>query len=196
MSFDTDDVLYFAGDKPNGVFGLVSGSLQIAVPRADGQECLFYRAETGFWVGDLALFSGQSRLVTARVSRGTRVVRLPQGALAALLERHPELIKDFYDLSFENTRTALQLLGNLTVTGAENRIALRLLMHAETLGNSSDWINLSQDTLALMVAVSEKTVRRSLRELHDRGLIETSYSRLRIIDQEGLASLCGYSRPQ
>jgi CRP-like cAMP-binding protein len=123
-------------------------------------------------------------------------VYLPQDELATVINRHPELIRDFYELSHENMHTALQLLGNLSIASADNRIATRLLMHADSLGDSGSWIQLSQDKLAQMVAVAPKTVRRSLMRLQDLGLIETGYAKLRVADRKGLAKLCGYSRPE
>jgi CRP/FNR family cyclic AMP-dependent transcriptional regulator len=47
--------VYLAGDSPNGVFGLISGSLNISIPRADGEDYTVHRAGTGFWFGDLAI---------------------------------------------------------------------------------------------------------------------------------------------
>jgi len=50
------DYLYHAGDTADGVYGLVRGTLDILIPRLDGEEQLVHRAEPGFWVGDLALY--------------------------------------------------------------------------------------------------------------------------------------------
>lgn len=191
-SFAPGDALYLAGDEPNGVFGLVAGGVEIAIPGMDGSECLLHRAEPGFWVGDLALFAGQRRLVTVRAASRCDVVHLPQGALNACIRRHPELTRDFYELSHENMHTVLQLLGNLSVKSAEIRIAMRLLMHAGSLGRKEDWIQISHDDLAQLVAVSPKTVRRTLSQLQELGLVETAYARVRVVDYGGLAERCGH----
>jgi hypothetical protein len=37
-------------------------------------------------------------------------------------------------------------------------------------------------------------VRRALRNLEDQGLVETGYSRLRIVDRGSLAAYCGLPR--
>lgn len=186
------EVLFRAGDVPNGVFGLVDGALEIAVPTMGGEEGLFHRAEPGFWVGDLALFAGQRRLVSIRAAGPSSVVHLAQDALNACVVRHPALTRDFYELSHENMQTALQLLGNLAVPSAESRIALRLLMHSKSLRHEQAPIRLSANELAQLVAVSPKTVRRALQHLQNLGLIETGYATIRVVDHDGLARQCGH----
>ena len=192
-SFEAGDSLFFAGDAPDGVYGLVEGELDISIPRLDGEECLAHRAETGFWVGDLALFARQKRLVGVRAATACRVVHLPQDELARLVGQHPCILADFYTLTHANMATALRILGNLAVTGAENRVALRLLMQADSQAGNAEWLHLSQASLAEIVALSEQSVRRSLHSLQDRGLIEAAYSKVRIIDREALARFCGYT---
>jgi CRP-like cAMP-binding protein len=184
--------LYCAGDSPDGIYGLVRGALQASIPRIDGQEFLVHRAEIGFWIGDVAAFSAQKRLVSLRAAGDCRVIYLPQKSIKKLIDRNPELFRDFYELTHENTRTILLLLGNLSITSAEQRIALRLLMHTDMLESEDGWIEVSQETLAQMVALSPKTVRRTLRQLALRGLVQSAYAKVRIADREALAALCGY----
>lgn len=185
--------LFRAGDLPAGVFGLYDGMLDVAVPRMDGEEFVFHRAEPGFWVGDLALFSKQQRLVTVRSAVDSRLVYLPQSRMAALMRDEPSLLGEFYRLSYDNMEVALKLLGNLSISGADSRIALRLLAQAAENREPDEWIRLSQEALADLVALSSQSVRRCLRQFESLGLVECGYGRMRILDRRKLAALCGYS---
>jgi CRP-like cAMP-binding protein len=189
--FDAGQHLYVAGDRPNGMFALVSGALDISIPRADGQDMTVHRAEPGFWIGDSAFFSNQVRLVSVRAAVRSRVVHLPQARLAQLVRTKPEIVLDFYVLSHRNVETTLQLLGNLTVSSSEIRVALRLLLHDEKLPDGETWIRFSQETLAQLVALSVPTLQRALHKLEEARWIEVGYRRVRIVDRAGLLAFCG-----
>ena len=187
------EYLYLPGDESDGVYGLVEGALDILVPRLDGEEQLVHRAEPGFWIGDLALFARQRRLVGVRASSPCRLIYLPQDQLRLVIRQEPGLIGDFYMLTHGNMATALRVIGMLSVSGAENRVALRLLMQRDAPQANDDWIRLSQDCLAELVALSQQSVRRALRSLERRGLVEIGYGKLRIVDREALAAFCNYA---
>jgi len=189
--FQSGEHLYFAGDSPNGVFGLVSGTLEVSIPRADGEDPAAHRADPGFWIGDSAVLSEGTRLVSVRAVEASVTVHLPIGALMRLLESQPEMIRDFYALAHQNLQTVLRILTNLTISSSDVRVALRLLLQDEQLPAGEDWIRISQEKLAELVALSVPTLQRALRRLEESSLIESGYRRLRVADRVGLLRFCG-----
>ncbi|NDR58158.1 Crp/Fnr family transcriptional regulator [Aliiruegeria sabulilitoris] len=185
-SFESGQPLYNLSDPPNGLFGIVSGVVQILIPGENKEMLTPHRAEAGFWVGDLALFSDQRRLVSV-VARGpVQALFLPSTKLRELVRQHPDMMRDFYALTHANMQTALRLLANLSVTRSNSRIALRLLHIAESITPPDGWIELSQEELAEHTAVSLPTVQRCLRLLSEMDAIELGYGRLRLLDRDGL----------
>lgn len=189
-SFAKDDVVYLAGDAPNGVFGLISGSLNISIPRSDGEDYTTHRAGAGFWVGDLALISEGIRLISVRAAEPTTMVYLPTRALQKLLARHPRLYADFYALTYENFRTAFQIISNLAISSSDKRLADRLLIEHEALGDADGWISLSQSELAHLTAMSLPTLQRALRRLMSAGFVNQRYARIQVLKPEALRQLC------
>lgn len=183
--------LYIVGDRPRGVFGIARGAVDVSIPREDRQEIVAHRAQRGFWIGDLALFSRQRRLVAVTAATAVVAAQLPQAKLAELIKRYPTLLYDFYDLSHRNVATLLQLLANLSIPRSEIRVAVRLLLHDQRLSKGNEWIVLSQEKLAELTALSLPTVQRTLRQLEGAGLVELGYGRLRILDRERLLAYCG-----
>jgi CRP/FNR family transcriptional regulator, cyclic AMP receptor protein len=188
--FAKDDAVYLAGDAPNGVFGLVSGSLNISYPRADGEDYTVHRAGSGFWIGDAAMFAKGTRLVSIRAAEPTTMVQLPLRDLTQLLRDEARLYADFYALSYENFRMTLQIITNLAIPSAEKRIADRLILEANARGDAEGWIALSQPELAKLVAVSLPTLQRVMRRFAQAGLVQRSYARLQVLDRDGLVQIC------
>jgi len=183
--------LFLYADEPDGIFGLVSGALDITIPHADGSELTMHRADPGFWIGDLALIAGQTRLVSAFTAEPTRVVYLPQLPLRQLTAEDPRLYADFYALSHNNVALMLRLLSNLATGSSETRVATRLLQMEESLTDAADDIRLSQNKLAELVVLSVPTLQRVLRRLEENGLVELGYGRIRILDRQRLLGRCG-----
>ena len=189
-SFTKDELVYLAGDAPNGVFGLVSGSLYVSFPRGDGEDYTLHRAGSGFWIGDLALFSSGVRLVSVRAAEPSLMVHLPVHDLAGLLNDDPRLYADFYDLTYENFKTAFRIISNLAIASTEKRVADRLIMEAESRGDADGWIPISQPELAKLLAVSVPTLQRIMRRFVGAGLVKNSYARFQVVDRDGLRRLC------
>ena len=188
--YATGEPLYLFGDAPNGVFGLVRGALDISLPRSDGLELTAHRANPGYWVGDLALFANQTRLMSIRAAEPSCVVYLPAEPLRRLLREKPKFYEDFYALSHRGTALALRVLADLTTSPSEARVGLRLLLDAETQLEPGGWFHITQDRLAPMVALSVPSLRRILHKMEKSGLIEASYGRIRILDRNRLLRLC------
>lgn len=183
--------VFVVGEPPKGVYGIARGAIDVSIPRDDGQEIVIHRAQSGFWVGDLALFSGLPRLITVTAAAETTLAFLPKILLSQLLEQYPDLILDFYILSHRNVATTLQIVANLSIPRAEERLALRLLIYDQRQTRSDEWIPLSQEKLAALTALSLPTVQRTLRGFEERGLVELGYGRLRIRNREQLLRYSG-----
>lgn len=179
--------LYLYGDPPNGIFALVEGGLDLAIPRADGLEITAHRADPGHWIGDLALIAGQTRLVSVIAATQSRLVHVPARALQKLLDDEPRFYKEFYELTYSNFSLTLRLLANLATNPSEARVALRLLMQEES---SRGGVSISQAKLSELVALSAPTLQRVMRRLQEDRLIEVGYGHIRILNRQGLLSLC------
>lgn len=188
--FARKEPIYLAGDTPNGIFGVVGGSVHISLPREDGQDFTAYRSGRGFWIGDLALFAHHTRLVSVWAAEETRTVHLPAAALRRLVRENPVFFEDFYDLTYQNTKLLLQVLASFAEESLDRRVARRLLVELDGRGDGERWIAMTQSELSEMLAVSMPTMQRCLRRLVRAGLISIGYSRIRVIDRQELLRLC------
>mgnify|MGYP006282190635 FL=1 len=182
-------VTYREGDAPDGLHGLIAGEIELAFPSDAGEEFALHRAEPGYWIGDLALFSGARRLVTVRAVTDAETLFLPARAVRDLIEADPALIEDFYALSHENTRLALRLIAMLGQQSSERRVALWLLLHDEHVG-TGEWLRTPRREIASLTGLSEPTVGRILRRFGEAGLIALDYGRIRVLDRDRFERFC------
>ena len=185
--YSAGETVYRIGDAPEGLYGLINGGVSVSIPNDVGTDYAVYQASPGFWIGDLALFADQRRLVTVVATEDTEMLHLPRAKLVPLVKEHPQLIRDFYALSHVNMALALRLLANMAIPDTKKRLAAWLLFSDEGLEPSQAWIEISQERLASMVAMSLPTVQRLLKGLSDKNLVEVGYGRLRICDRAALA---------
>ncbi len=171
--FESDETLYLEGDLAEGVYAVIKGSVKVTVPGDDGQDVVVHRGADGFWIGDLAMLSGQTRLVTVVATSRLRCLYVPTVRIREMVEETPAYYEDFYAL-----------------THANMRLALRLLHQEEIHGTPGGWLPLLQEDLAEMVAMSVPTLQRILRKLSDQGVIELGYGKLRILNRNVLIQLC------
>lgn len=187
-TYAKDEHVYMVGDPPNGVFGLLQGSLNISIPRADGEVYTVHRAGSGFWVGDLALFANGGRLISVQAAEQTWMIQLPNHDLIQLVQDDPRLYEDFYALTYENFATTFQVVANLTISSTPKRLADRLLLEAESEGDGR--ISLSQTELATLTALSLPTLKRALARFASAGYIDQRYGFIRLVDRDGLLRVC------
>jgi len=173
-----------------GSFGLVHGSINISFPGNDGEDYVVHQAGSGFWVGDLALLSQGPRLVSIHAAEPTMMVQFRARELGRLVREDPRLHYDFYALTYANFKTALHIITNLAIRSVDMRVADRLLLQATSHADSEGWIPTTQPDLAQMLAISLPTLRRTIGRFTSAGLVKQGYGRIKVIDPEGLRSIC------
>ncbi len=188
--YEAGEALYNHGDPADGIHGVLDGGVRLTTPADDGQEYVLHQEGRGFWVGDLALFANAHRLVGVVATKHTEALFFPSAMLDRMVQQNPEYLRDFYVLSHENMQKALRIIANLGVTGTEKRLILRLLHLEEVAADADGWLQVSQEELAAMIAVSPPTLHRTLQRLIKQGLIAGGYGRLKLQDRPALIALC------
>lgn len=189
-TFQPKQAIYRVGDEPDGIYGVYEGSISVWIPTDSGIDYLAVRTDPGFWIGDLALFAEQRRLVSVIAATRVRALFVSSVDMNAIVRADPDRYRDFYALTHENMALSLRLLSNVATPGSEQRLGLRLLQHDDTHPASGEWLLCSQDELAQMLAISLPTLQRALKRLIKAGMVEVGYGRIRVIDRDRLIRHC------
>lgn len=176
--------LFSRGDRPCGLYAVLQGAIRIGAVDREGREALLTLVEAPHWFGEISLFDGQPRTHDAFAEGVTQLLQIPQGALLELLDRQPRYWREFALLMSQKLRLAFIALEAMSLLPAAPRLARRLLLIAEGYGETGPRrvIQLAQEQLALMLALSRQTTNQILKDLEARGALRLTYGEIEILD--------------
>ncbi len=193
--------LFLRGDPPCGLYAVVRGAIDISGvggPDPQPRAALLTRLEPPAWFGEIAVFDRAARTHDAHAAEpGTLLLHVPQAPLLAWLAQHPAHWHALGMLLADKLRTAFVALEELALLPAPQRLARRLVLMAEGYGQwagegrSRRLLSLSQEQLALMLALSRQTTNQILRDLQARGLLRMHRGGIEILDLAALRAACG-----
>jgi CRP-like cAMP-binding protein len=190
--------VFFAGDPPNGMFGVIDGAIRISGSAEGGKESLTMFCECPYWFGESGVLDGLQRSRDAIAEVESRVAHVPQSALLQILEAEPRYYRELGALVTSKLKLAFIALDDAALQPLPIRLARRLVLIAEGYGEwhdrSSRVIDTNQEQLAQMLSTSRQTVNQLLKALEGDGLVRLSYGRVEIIDLESLRRAAKWAR--
>src|SRR5574343_192051 len=177
--------LFLREDAPDGLYGILDGSVVIGSSSLMGKHSVLTRLAAGHWFGEVALFDHGPRTHDAGSDRGCLLWHVPQAALLGWLQGWPQGWLPLGQLMAAKTRKLMQGLAQQTLLSPEARLAQRLLLLADGDGR----IRLSQEALASATGISRQTCNAILRQLADAGLISVGRVQLQVHDRSALQQL-------
>lgn len=122
---------------------------------------------------------------------------MPQQALKQLLTEHPSYWREFGLLLTQKIRLTFNAIEDLTLLPASNRLTRRLIMMAESYGESGSinrsFIKIQQEQLGSMLSISRQTTNQILKDLESKKLIQLAYGGIEVPDLAQLKAFAGLS---
>ena len=184
--------LFMRGDPDDGLYCVLDGLMRIGAASFAGKEALLAVIEPVNWFGEIALFDGRPRTHDAYAERDSVLFHLPRAELVALLERTPEHWHAFGLLLTHKLRLAFEAIEEAALLPAAQRLARRLLLMAGGYGEPGATrrvLKVSQEDLAMMLALSRQTVNQTLKQFELQGALQLRYAEIEIVDADKLAAL-------
>jgi CRP-like cAMP-binding protein len=178
--------LFARGDAPDGLYCVAEGAVRIGAVSAQGKESLLAIVEPPQWFGEIALFDGLARTHDAAAEGAALLLHLPQAPLLALLDAHPAWWRACGLLLTQKLRTTFLVMEESASLPAAGRLARRLVIIAEGYGEykgrSRRIVNVPQEQLALMLALSRQTVNQILKQFEAEGAIALARGGIEILE--------------
>ncbi|TFF35400.1 response regulator [Mucilaginibacter psychrotolerans] len=183
-----NQVIYYEGDKGNGLYIVLSGKVKTMKLAEDGRELMtgIYAADD--YLGVNAMLAGEPYSDTATTLEDTQLCLIPREQLDELINQYPEVAREFITILANNVREKEDQLLQLAYQSVRKRMAGALLrLHKQQ--NNAESIKISREDMAAMAGMATETVSRTLTDFKDEGLIEKKGSVITILDEKRLQKM-------
>jgi CRP-like cAMP-binding protein len=183
---------FLQGDPARDVMLLCSGRVKMTQVGADGDRTILRLAGPGEAFGSLDVAPSATYPVSAEALEPSHALLWDRGAVDAIGERHPLLLRNINRIVAERMRSLELRCGELSSQRVPQRVAGALLRLLGQMGRSADGgvhIGLSREELAEMTGTTLFSVSRLIGEWEIQRLVKPRREGVVVTDAHGLAAV-------
>ena len=193
--YDKGEIIFFDGDKGNGFYLVVEGTVNVYKVSPEGKEQIFHIVKEGETIGAVPVFSGKSFPANARAISKSRLLFFPREKFINLITNNPSLTMNILALLSMRLREFTIQIENLSLKKIPGRLAAYLLYLSEEQENKNVIkLNISKLQLANILGTGPESLSRTLGEMKARKLIKVDGPDIRLVDRIGLEELAEYGK--
>jgi CRP-like cAMP-binding protein len=181
------------GDPAEHWFGVIDGLVKMSVSQADGRHSTFTGVTAGGWAGEGSLLRPGLWRYDGVAVRPTRMACVPRHTF----ERLVATSLPFNRFLLQHLNARLSLFVGLVefdrLLGPDARVArcLASLFDPALYPRAGDFVQLSQEEIGLLSAVSRQRTNQALHRLECAGLLRVAFGGVTVLDLAGLRSYAG-----
>ena len=189
------ETVFTRGAPCLGLVGVLEGSIRVGGSNEAGEESILVFAEPPTWFGEISIVDEGPMTHDARAERESLTVFLTPESVQRVIAKKPERWRDMGRLMALKVRLLFTGMEELALLPVSALVARRLVHMTEGYGGWEDRsarvIEVSQEQLATILAVSRQTVNQVLKDLEALKLVRTVYAGVEILDLSGLRRAAG-----
>jgi CRP-like cAMP-binding protein len=172
--FRRGEIVVEHGKKSNALFILLTGRARVLTADARGREVILAVLQPGDYVGEMSLIDNEPHSATVRAEVQTDMLILGRAEFARCLPENSSLSYAIMRGLVYRLRAADRQIESLALLDVYGRVARTLLEMAEDV-NGVKMIRgkVSRQDMAKVVGASREMVSRVMKDLEERGVIET-----------------------
>ncbi len=171
--------------KSNALFILLTGRARVLTSDSRGREVILAVLQPGDYVGEMSLIDNEPHSATVRAEIQTDMLILGRAEFARCLPENSSLSYAIMRGLVQRLRNADRQIESLALLDVYGRVARTLLDMAEDQGDLKVIRNkVSRQDLAKVVGASREMVSRVMKDLEERGMVETQENGSVIIKQK------------
>ncbi len=164
------------GQMSDALTILLSGRARVFTTDARGREVILATLESGDCIGEMSLIDGQPHSATVRAESQCDALLLGRTQFLRCLYEDASLTQGILESLVRRLRSADQKIESLALMDVYGRVA-RVLIEAAVQDEHQRWIvreKISRQDLAKMVGASREMVSRVMKDLEERGFVQTT----------------------
>ncbi|MCH7345707.1 Crp/Fnr family transcriptional regulator [Pelomonas sp. CA6] len=172
--FKRGELVVEQGTKSNALFILLNGRARVLTADNRGREVILAVLQPGDYVGEMSLIDNEPHSATVRAEVQTDMLVLGRAEFARCLPEPNSLAYGILRGLVARLRNADRQIESLALLDVYGRVARTLLdMAEEEKGVKIIRGKVSRQDMAKVVGASREMVSRVMKDLEDRGVIET-----------------------
>ena len=173
--FRRGELVVEQGRKSNALFILLNGRARVLTADTRGREVILAVLEAGDYVGEMSLIDNEPHSATVRAEVQTDMLVLARADFARCLPENSTLSYGIMRGLVRRLRNADRQIESLALLDVYGRVARTLLDMAELTPEGTRLIRhkVSRQDMAKVVGASREMVSRVMKDLEERGVIET-----------------------
>jgi CRP-like cAMP-binding protein len=184
--FRRGELVVEQGHKSNALFILLNGRARVLTADARGREVILAVLDPGDYVGEMSLIDNEPHSATVRAEVQTDMLVLSRGDFVRGLPPEGSLAHGIMRGLVRRLRSADRQIESLALLDVYGRVARTLLeMADEEDGVKIIRQKVSRQDMAKVVGASREMVSRVMKDLEERGVIETQDNGF-VVLKEGL----------
>ena len=184
------------GEPAQQWIGVIEGLVKMSISQADGRQSTFTGVTAGGWAGEGSLLKAGFWRFDGVAVRDTRIVCVLRHTFERLVSTN--LAFNRFLLSQLNARLSLfvGLVEYDRLLGPDARVArcLASLFDPDLYPRAGAFVQLSQEEIGLLSAVSRQRTNEALHQLERAGLLRVEFGGVTVLDLAGLRAYCGTSQ--
>ena len=173
--FKRGEVIVEQGKKTNALFILLNGRARVITADSRGREVILATLQPGDHIGEMSLIDNEPHSATVRAEVQTDVLMLGRIEFARCLPENSSMAYAVMRGLVQRLRHADRKIESLALMDVYGRVARALLEFATETGDGEMLIRekISRQDIAKMVGASREMVSRVMKDLEERGFIQT-----------------------
>jgi CRP-like cAMP-binding protein len=173
--FKRGEVVVEQGSKSNTLFILLTGRARVVTADRRGREVILATLQPGDYLGEMSLIDNQAHSASVRAEIQTDMLALGRAEFARCLPENNSMAYAIMKGLVQRLRQADRKIESLALMDVYGRVARALLEAAQPdrEGHLAVRDRISRQDIAKLVGASREMVSRVMKDLEERGFVET-----------------------